>query len=293
MTFYKMKNAFLILLIIICSNSYSQNKTDVSLFLKKNKEVYLNEVESESGNLFYKVGHHGPAVENEWLGFRIYFDKKGAIDIYSKANPGLELQYKKWYPCKEEQRKGWGADYYKVGKTVGLGGIKLWDGEEVIRLHPVTKRTAKVVKGETSSYMEMLSEGVPYKGKKVDILVRVTVFSDSREAKVEASVLTSEPVQFVTGINYHKGMAVGFNQNYTATWGIHPEDVAAEKVEVGAAIIYNKDDFLKKINDGSQHLLISKPTKKIETLITSVNAREPEINTYSKFIEYLNDYLYQ
>jgi hypothetical protein len=282
-----MKTLIITLLIAISYNSFSQ-KTDVSLFMKKNKDVYLNEVESESGNLFYRIGHHGPAVENPWLGFRIYFDKKGAIDVYSKAVPGMELRYKKWYPCKKEQLEGWGADYYKVGKSVGLGGIKLWDGEEVIRLHPVSRRTAKVVKGETSSYMEMLSEGVPYKDGKVDILVRVTVFPDKREAKVEASTLSGKPVQFVTGINYHKGVDVKINKGYIATWGIHPEDVAAEKVEVGAAIIYNEDDFVERIDDGNQHLLISKTTKKLETIITSVNGREKKINTFGRFIEYLN-----
>lgn len=39
-----------------------------------------------------------------------------------------------------------GADYYKVGPTVGLGGIRLWDGENVLPLDPVSKRTARVVK---------------------------------------------------------------------------------------------------------------------------------------------------
>ena len=219
------------------------------------------------------------------MGFRIYFDKKAAIDIYSKAKPGLEIRDKKWYPSKKEQLAGYGADYYKVGKSVGLGGVKLWDGEKIIPLHPVTKRSAKVVTEGDVSYMEMLSEGVAYKETKVDIRVRVTVYSDKREAKVEAFSETGETVQFATGINYFKNLEVVKHDNFIATWGIHPEDVAAEKVKVAAAILFDKNDFEKQEDDGDQHLLISKPTKSIETWITSANAREAEINNFEKFIQ--------
>ena len=73
--------------------------------------------------------------------------------------------------------------------------------------------------------------------------------------------------------------------NYIATWGIHPEDVAAEIVEVGAAIIYHDGDFSDKIDDGQQYLLISKPAGKLETWIISANEKEPEVNTFEKFIQ--------
>lgn len=283
-----MKKLILPFLTLLILKSFAQNKTEVSLFMKKDIAIYLTEVESKSGNLFNKVGHHGPAVETQWYGLRIYFNKSGAIDVYSKAIPRQELKEKKWYPSIKDQINGWGADYYKVGKTLGLGGIQLWDGEKVISLHPVSKRTAEVSKNEDSSTMEMLSENIPYKGKTVDVLVRVTVFSDKREAQVEAFSKNGEPVQFVTGINYHKGVKVLKAENYISTWGIHPEDVAAEKAEVGAAILFNKNDFEKQLDDGKQVMLISKPAMTLKTWITSANTRENEINNSKKFIEYLN-----
>ncbi len=284
-----MKLFQLFFLIILGWAANAQNNTDVSLFLKKDKNKYINYIESESGNLFYKLGHHGPAVENRWFGLRIYFDKKTAIDVYSKANPGLEIRDKKWYPSKKEQLAGYGADYYKVGKTVGLGGIKLWDGEKVVVLNPVSKRSAKVKSEANISVMEMLSEGVDYKGEKVDILIRVTVFADKREAKVEAISSNGIPVCFVTGINYFKELEIDKKENYIATWGIHPEDVAAEKVEIGAAILFDKNNIDKELDDGKQYLLISKPTNKIVTWITSVNAREAGINTFKDFKKLLEN----
>ncbi len=280
---------FLIFILIFLNFSLlAQNKTEISLFLKSDSSKYLTDVSSDSGDLFNQLGHHGPAIENEWLGLRIYFDKRVSIDIYSKTKPGLELLRARWYPTPEQQKNGWGADYYKVGNTVGLGGIRLWDGNNVIPLEPVSYRYSRVVKEGSISFMEMLSKDVPYKNRVVDIMVRVTVYSGIRDAKVEAFALTDSVVQFVTGINYHKDQQVMTEKGFILTWGVHPEDVAIEKVELGAAILFNENDFSKKIDDGEQHLLISKPTKMLEYWITSANGKEPDINNLEMFKKFVS-----
>lgn len=273
--------------LLFCCICFGQNNTDNSLYMKSDKITYLTDIGSESGDLYKTIGHHGPAVENEWMALRIYFSDKVAIDVYSKAKPGLELRKANWYPTPQQQKEGWGADYYKVASTVGLGGVKLWDGDKLVPLNPVTNRLARVGKTDTTSWMEMISRGVPYKGKKVDILVRVTVFSGKREAKVEAVSLTGEKVQFATGVNYFKDCQTKKGNNYIAVWGKHPEDVAAEIVEVGAAIMYNPKDYEKTTDDGTQYLLISKPAKTLETSIISSSARETELNTLDKLEAYI------
>lgn len=265
----------------------AQNYTDISLMWKDtNKQE--SSISSESGNLYKKLNHHGPAIENEFLGLRIYFDYKCAIDVYNKSKTGLELADAAWYPTPKQQSEGWGSDQYKVGATVGLGGVRLWDGEKVVFLNPVSKRTARVVKEINSSYMEMLSEGIPYKGDSIDILVRVSVYSGSRAAKVEAFALCDRPVQFLTGINFHKGMKTIKKNHYIATWGIHPEDVAAIQIEIGAGLIYNPDDFESVIKQEKEYQLISKPTKYLSTKISSTCEQEDDLNNMKKFTTYLN-----
>ena len=281
-----MKLSFITAL-LSCFACFAQNNTDTSLYMKSDKITYLTDIGSETGDLYKTIGHHGPAIENEWMALRIYFSDKVAIDVYSKAKPGLELKKANWYPTAEQQKEGWGADYYKVASTVGLGGVKLWDGEKIVPLNPVTNRLARVGKTDSTSWMEMISRGVPYKGKKVDILVRVTVFSGKREAQVEAVSLSGEKVQFATGINYFKDFETKKRTNYIAVWGKHPEDVAAEIVSIGAAIMYNPKDYVKTTDDGTQYLLISKPTKSLQTKIISASAREQEINTIDKLEAYI------
>ncbi len=270
------------------SGVFCQNMTDASLFMRADSATYLEEVSSESGNLYQTVGHHGPAVENEWMGLRIYFDHKCAIDVYSKTRPGLELKAARWYPSPALQLEGWGADYYKVGSTVGLGGVKIWDGEQAVALDPVSQRKARVYRTDSSAVMEMISEGVPLHDKTVDILTRVTVITGDRFAKVETEVLSAEPVQLATGINYHDGMAVVKQKSgIIAAWGLHPEDVAAELVEIGSAILYQPDDYTHTLDDGKQVLLISKPTRALTTHVISVNEKMPKMNSLESLLEFL------
>ena len=97
-----MKILIVAILIFAGFYAFAQNKADVSLFLRKDSSTYLREIHSKSGNLFHELGHHGPAIENEWMGIRLYFDSKAAIDIYSKSTPGLELRETRWYPSPEQ-----------------------------------------------------------------------------------------------------------------------------------------------------------------------------------------------
>ncbi|NPA36091.1 MAG: DUF4861 domain-containing protein [Chlorobi bacterium] len=267
------------------------NKTDESLYLHSDTSKYLHEIISETGDMFSKVGHHGPAIENEWVAYRFFFNKSTSIDVYSKVKPGLELKKYKWYPNVEQQKNGSGADMYRVGQTVGLGGVQLWDGK-LVPPEPVKVRIAKTGKGKDSSWMEMISKGIPYNGDTVDIVVKVTVYSDRRDAVVEARELNGKKIRFATGINYHPGNKVIMRNDRIIVWGVHPEDVAANPVDLGAAIIFNHDDFVKRVDDGKQILLISKPTDKLKTHITSASVIEKNINTLDKFIKYVEGLKY-
>lgn len=263
----------------------AENMTDVSLKWKDSAKQEA-EIRSESGDLFTKVAHHGPAVENEWMGVRIYFDKKCAIDVYNKQRVGLELAEASWYPTEEQQADGWGADQYKAGTTLGLGGVRLWDGEKVVPLDPVTKRTARVRKEADFSQIEMLSEGVPYKGGTVDVLIRVTAYSGFRDMRVEAFALGDEPVEFVTGINYWDTSTIYEGNNFIATWGIHPEDVAAFQMEIGGAILFNPEDFSQTIKTDSEFLLVARPGRTLSTWIASGCEKEEMFSKGDDFRRY-------
>ena len=265
----------------------SSAQTETSLFFRSDS-VQVSEIVSDGPDQYKKVGHHGPAVENPWYALRIYFNDSGAIDLYSKSGKQMELRKYLWYPTREQQEnEGAGCDEYRVGKTVGLGGIALWDKDHEVKL-AAERRTARVGKFRGGAFAEMISYGVPYAGRKVDISVRIEMSDNSRKAKIIASVVSGGRVQFVTGLNYHAGEYVQAGWGAIGTWGIHPADVSENPIEVGAGMMYDPDDF-RGVPDSLDDMvrLVSKPCRKLVTTVVAASVKEDELNTPEKFFDYL------
>lgn len=267
--------------------AFSMNaQTDISLFWRSDS-VQVSEIFSPEGDLYRKVGHHGPAVENDYMALRIYFNHSGSIDVYSKQKPQLELATAHWYPTLEMQAQGYGCDEYKVGSTVGLGGYNLWDGKEVIKLTATEGRTASVKKIKNGAVAEMLAKGIPYKNKKVDILIRVTMLDGQREAIVEAFCKKGGKVQFVTGVNFHDGKELFTDEAHIATWGRHPADVSKNPINIGGGMVYKPGTLEQKKVTKNAVMLISKPCKHYKTKVVSAGEKEAELNNAEKFTNYV------
>lgn len=269
------------------SGSALQAQTAKSLFWKSDG-VQVDEIFSESGNEYKTVGHHGPAVENSHMALRIYFNDSGAIDVYSKSGRGMELEKYGWYPGKEDREAyGLGCDEYKVGNTVGLGGIALWDGSREVKLTATKGRRARVGRTKKGAFAEMISYGVPYAGDTVDVSVRVDVTSKSRNATVTAEELNGKKVRFLTGVNWHDGESVTFGEGYICVWGVHPADVSSDPCPVGAGMFFSKSAFGAPEKTDDMVRIISKPASRIRTEIVSASTKEAELNSARRFEAYM------
>ena len=262
-------------------------QTARSLFLKSDGKQ-VTKIFSESGNEYKTVGHHGPAVENAYMALRIYFNDSGAIDVYSKTGRGMELEKYGWYPSVEEQESlGLGCDEYKVGSTVGLGGIALWDGEKEVKLKATKGRLARVGDTKKGKFAEIVSYGVPYMGDTVDVRVRVDVTFKTRNAKVTAEELSGKKVQFLTGVNFHDGFSVNCGEEYIWVWGVHPADVSSAPCPVGAGMFFKKNDFGAPEKTDDMVRIISRPAPKVTTEIVSASTKEAELNSPGRFKAYM------
>ena len=281
------RKCFIISVSALLCTFLSSAQTETSLFFRSDS-VQVSEIVSDGPDQYKKVGHHGPAVENPWYALRIYFNDSGAIDLYSKSGKQMELRKYLWYPTREQQEnEGAGCDEYRVGKTVGLGGIALWDKDHEVKL-AAERRTARVGKFRGGAFAEMISYGVPYTARKVDKSVKIEMSDKSRKAKIIASVVSGGRVQFVTGLNYHAGEYVQAGWGAIGTWGIHPADVSENPIEVGAGLEYDPDDYVgipESLDDMVR--LVSKPCRKLVTTVVAASVKEDELNTPEKFFDYL------
>lgn len=258
-------------------------QTASSLFWRSDS-LQVKEIVSEEAVQYRNVGHHGPAVENRAFALRIYFNDSGAIDLYSKSGTQMELLKYLWYPTEKQQiDEGAGCDEYLVGKTVGAGGFALWDGEKEVKLKATRGRTARVGNTGSGSFAEIISYGVEYKGKLVDIAVRVDMNKNSRVAKISARELGGHKVQFLTGINYHKDAFLTFGAGYLGAWGIHPADVSKKPTPIGAGLRYKTSVFGNPEKTDDMIRIISKPTSSVSTEMIAASNKETHINNPAAF----------
>lgn len=284
-----MKTRHLILFLAVSAFSLqSSAQTASSLFLRSDS-LQIKEIVSEQANMYKLVGHHGPAIENSHMALRIYFNDSGAIDLYSKSGRGMELLKYKWYPTQAQQEEsGAGCDEYMVGKTVGFGGIALWDGEKEIKLKATKGRTARVGDTSKGSYAELIAYGVPYKDDTVDVSIRVDVYVKNRTARVTATELSGKKVQFLTGINYHEGETVVIGESYAYVWGVHPANVSENPKPVGAGISFNSKKFESVTKTENMVRLVSLPASSVTTKLTGASTKEAELNTAKRFGAYMS-----
>lgn len=279
-----MKRLCLIYLILLMP-AFAAAQTAASLF-RLSDSLQVAEVVSDKADMKSEVGHMGPAVENSHMILRLVFDDSGAIDVYSKSGRGMELELYKWYPsAKLRETAGVGSDVYETGNTLGLGGVALWDGENVVRLEATKGRTARVGDTKKGSYAEIVAYGVKYNGGLVDVAVRIEMTAKSRLANVSARTLGGEKVTFVTGVNFHEGQKLIEGDGYVAVWGVHPSE--GVRIPVGAGMFYSVKDFptLKRTED--MILLVSEISDKIETKVVSSSSMEAELHNAKRFEAYM------
>lgn len=262
-------------------------QTASSLFWRADS-LQVTEIRASDNKQYTKVGHHGPAVENSHMALRLYFNDSGAIDVYSKSGNQMELLKYLWYPTEEQQKKeDAGCDEYFVGKTVGLGGISLWDDGKIVKLSMTEGRVARVGKTAAGSYAEIISYGIPYGGDKVDISVRVDVYDGSRDAIVTARSLTGKEVEFVTGVNFNSGSKIKVADGHISIWGKHPVNVSKHPVPIGGGMCYDPSLFGAPEETGGMVRIISKPCKAVSTKIVSASVKERQLGKARRFHKYV------
>lgn len=275
-------------LIAAAACSEAPRHTYYSLF-SRSDSLQVAEIFSPGGNEVKTVGHHGPAVENQYMALRFYFDGRGAIDVYSKSGRiDNELGRWLWYPSSEAQAsEGAGCDEYFVGKTLGLGGVRLWDGSGEVRLKVNSGRRCTVGRTKDGAYMEMISYGIAYQEDTVDVSIRVDVYDRERWAVVTVKELSGKPLQFVTGVNYHPGSEVRSGEGWAAVWGEHPADVSGNPAPIGGALRYDPKQFPTQEDTGTAIRLVSVPLPSFSTRIVAASVKEDKLNSAELFFPFV------
>ena len=164
-----------------------------------------------TSNIYSMVRPHGPVLESELVGYRLYFNEKQTPDIYGKFNKGLEIKESQFYPTDEQLARGFGDDVLRVFDSCGPGAFKGWDGKKATHITPVATRTERIISyGPVRVIAEIEVTGWKYQNAELDMMTRYTLYAGHRDLRIEA--FFDEPIKnevFCTGVQDIVGQVVG------------------------------------------------------------------------------------
>ncbi len=270
---------------LLLSGAGMQAQTASSLY-RLSDGVQVSEISSSQGNLRDSLGLGGPAVENSYMGLRLFFDDSGAIDLYSKSGRGLELEKYAWAPDSLAVAEyGAGGDFLDENLGLGFGGIALYDGENIVRLVATQGRTARVGTSAKGSFAEIVSRGVLCSGASLDVLVRIDVSTKKREAWVTAKVLNGVKVRFVSGLPCQEGLTSKTGKGVISLWGKSRQ--TSREVLLGMGLFYSEGVFGAPERTDGMMRIISKPSTQVSFRVVAASSLEAELNSARRFENYM------
>ena len=145
--------------------------------------------------------YEGPAWESEHAAWRIYFDKRNAIDLYGKRRPGLYLDVFAAPEYVYHQESPFGRDIYGIGKSLGVGGIGAIVYGKVTSVADVAERTWRVVSnGPVRSIVELQYRGWKVGSRTVDLTSRFTQWAGEHGFEHRIALSNAEGLSLVTGL---------------------------------------------------------------------------------------------
>lgn len=244
---------------------------------------------------FNLMHHHGVAFESSLMAYRIYFDKRQTVDVYAKKTPRLELAESLWYPNDDQLAAGFGDDVLRVGNSIGVGSVRAYDGERLVKMDRFRKRTQRILaQGNIRTVCEVELSGWQLSGDTVDIRVRYTLYARHRDVLCEVFLSHAVP-NLVTGVMKISDGDVFTDGTLLGSWGTDwpvNDTVKYPKETIGIAVYVPELYAASYVSDSDNHLICLAPSDYLRFYLTAVSQKEnnPPAVTMSSFWTYISDW---
>ncbi len=225
------------------------------------KPNYLRVPDGFTDHAYY-IKYEGPGWESDRVGFRFYLDWRNAIDVFGKKTHHIVLPfvgvdgYDNYHKMAD-----WGMDNMKVGESLGLGSIAIWDGNKAVR---VEKRDSVIcfipADGKIRSQVMTTYYGWDANKTKCNLQSLITIDAGSRASHMELKV-DKNIDNIATGIikNENAEFILPAESNgewsYISTFGKQ----SLNNDKMGLAVFYKTKQLEKITEDNLNHVIILKP----------------------------------
>lgn len=201
-------------------------------------------------DMYNSIYGHGAVFENHFMAYRIYMDHRQSIDLYGKTTPQLEMDVTGFYTTDEQLAQGYGCDILWAGQSVGAGSFRGYRNEAPCYIDTVAWRRQTIIAGgPVRTIVEVADKDWTYKGRRMDMRQRYTLYAGRRDVEVEIHI-DGAPVgeTFCTGVQKLEEQPVGFinGNGLCGSWGTNvPEKSAPEHHESVGLGLYARPDYRK------------------------------------------------
>src|SRR5713101_7499851 len=143
----------------------------------------------------------GLAWESEANAWRIYFDKRNAIDIYGKRRPGLYLEMFGAPEYVYHWESPLGRDIYRIGDAIGIGAVAALVDGKVVKVSDVAERKWRIISaGPVRVIVELTYKGWKVGGREVNLTSRMTQWAGEHGFENRIAAEGADGLTLVTGI---------------------------------------------------------------------------------------------
>jgi len=143
----------------------------------------------------------GLGWESEATAWRIYFDKRNAIDVWGKRRPGLYLEMFGAPEYVYHWESPLGRDIYRIGDAIGIGAVAALVDGKALRVSDVAERKWRIVSaGPVRAIVELNYKGWKVSGHEVNLTSRMTQWAGERGFEHRVTAEGADGLTLVTGI---------------------------------------------------------------------------------------------
>jgi unsaturated chondroitin disaccharide hydrolase len=153
-------------------------------------------------NARFATKYEGPGWESELTAWRLYFDKRNAIDLYGKRRPGLYLDTFATPGYDYHAEMPIGRDIYRNGDAIGIGSVAALVDGKVVKVADVTERSHRIVStGPVRAIVELTYKGWKVAGQELTLVSRFTQWAGERGFWHDVTMSpATATVRLVTGL---------------------------------------------------------------------------------------------
>ena len=158
-------------------------------------------------NAKFTMKFDGLAWESEMNAWRLYFDKRNAIDVFGKRRPGLYLEMFGAPEYVYHWESPLGRDIYRIGDAIGIGAVAALVDGKVVKVSDVAERKWRIINaGPVRVIVELTYKGWKVAGREVNLTSRITQWAGKHGFEHKITAEGANGLTLVTGVVRHPGL---------------------------------------------------------------------------------------